>query len=124
MNSWRVENISVEPMEAEDSHFFGINQMQSDADAEPVQGAFYTEVWSQKKSKRIAVDLDRSLPAADSYEPHMIQAREMPATNVWVNCFCTRHGEDDRLVDLWQEVTLPDAGWSGHMIIVLWSPKA
>lgn len=124
MKSWRVERISVEPLEAEDSHFFGINQMQADATAEPAQGAFYAELWSHKKTKRLAVDLDRGLPPAGSYEPHMIQAREMPATNVWVNCFCTQPGDDQRLTDTWQEVALPDAGWAGHMVVVLWSAEA
>lgn len=121
MNRWSVERISVEPLEAEDSRFFGINQTQTDARAKTAPGAFYVELWSQKKTKRLAVDLDRGLPPADSYEPHLIQARDMPATNVWLNCFCTEPGEDERLAECWQEVSLPEAGWAGHMIVVYWA---
>ena len=124
MNRWRVEQITMQPLEAEDSEFFGINQTQTDAAAKTAQGAFYVELWSQKKSKRLAVDLDRGLPPADSYEPHLIQAREVPATNVWLNCFCTEPGNDQRLAETWQEVTLPEAGWAGQMVVVFWRQGA
>ncbi len=124
MNSWRVDQVSVKPLESEDSQFFGINQMQSDADAKTAQGAFIAELWTQQKSKRLAVDLDRGLPAAGSYEPHLIQAREMPATNVWLNCFCTEPGNDQRLAECWHEITLPETGWAGHMVIVTWGQDA
>ena len=118
MSQWHIERVTLEPLEAEDSHFFGINQTQTDPDAKTAQGAFYVELWSQKKTKRLALDLDRGLPPADSYEPHLIQARDMPATNVWLSCYCTEHGSDERLVESWQEVSLPDAGWAGQMATV------
>ncbi|NNF79586.1 MAG: hypothetical protein HKN05_16305 [Rhizobiales bacterium] len=120
MNRWSVGEVLVQPLEAEDSGFFGINQTQSDSAAKTARGAFYAELWSQKKTKRLAVDLDRGLPSADSYEPHLIQARDMPATNVWLNCFCTEPGDNTRLAESWQEVSLPEAGWAGHMIVVFW----
>lgn len=121
MNRWSVGGVSVQPLEAEDSGFFGINQTQTDATAKTARGAFYVEVWSHKKTTRLAVDLDRGLPPADSYEPHLIQARDMPATNVWVNCFCTEPGTDERLAETWHEISLPDTGWAGHMVVVSWS---
>ncbi len=120
MNSWHVADISVQPLEAEDSAFFGINQTQADADAKTAPGAFYAELWSHKKTKRLAADVDRGLPPAESYEPHLIQAREMPATTVWLNCFCAEPGSDERLAESWHEVSEPEAGWSGQMLVVVW----
>lgn len=124
MHRWRVDRISIQPLEVEDSRFFGINQTQTDPEAKTAQGAFYVELWSQKKTKRLTVDLDRGLPPAQSYEPHLLQARDMPATNIWLNCFCTKPGDDERLADTWQEVTLPDTGWAGQMIVVHWNRDA
>ena len=121
MNRWRVHQISVQPLESEDSGFFGINQTQTDAAAKTAQGAFYVELWSHKKTKRLAIDLDRGLPPSGSYEPHLLQARELPATNVWLNCYCTEPGTDERLAESWHEVSLPDTGWAGQMIVVIWS---
>ncbi|MEM8689938.1 MAG: hypothetical protein AAGF81_21625 [Pseudomonadota bacterium] len=121
MNGWHVLELSVLPLEEEDSKFFGINQTQATSNAETAQGAFYVELWSQKKTKRLALDVDRGLPDADSYEPHLIQARDMPATNVWVNCYCLEPGSDERLADTWQEVSLPDPGWAGQMVVIRWS---
>ena len=124
MNGWHVSELSVQPLEEEDSKFFGINQTQAAPDAETAQGAFYVELWSQKKTKRLAADVDRGLPAAESYEPHLIQARDIPATNVWVNCFCVDSDTDERLADTWQEISLPDTGWAGQMVVVRWSQEA
>ncbi|MEM8647510.1 MAG: hypothetical protein AAGF86_14345 [Pseudomonadota bacterium] len=121
MNAWHVSELSVEPLEEEDSKFFGINQTQAAANAKTAQGAFYVELWSQKKTKRLAVDVDRGLPSAESYEPHLTQARDIPATNLWVNCYCLEPGSEDRLADTWQEVGLPDAGWAGQMVVIRWT---
>lgn len=124
MTGWRVAHISVQPLEAEDSAFFGINQTQTEADAKTAQGAFYAELWSQKKTKRLTSDLDRGLPPAGSYEPHLMQAREMPATNVWLNCFCGAPDSDERLAESWQEISQPEAGWAGHMVLIQWTKEA
>ncbi len=121
MNGWHVVELSVQPLEAEDSKFFGINQTQAASNVKTAPGAFYVEVWSQKKTKRLALDVDRGLPDAESYEPHLIQARDMPATAVWVNCYCLEPGSDERQADTWQELNLPDAGWAGQMVVIRWS---
>ena len=122
MTRWTVGKVSVEPLEAEDAGFFGLNQTRSSAAEEKASGAFYAEVWSQDRTTRLVHDLDRGLPPAGSYEPHLVQAAEMPSGAAMLNCFYSLPGQDERLGEQWEEVQMPEAGWAGQMICITWIP--
>ena len=120
MANWTIDRVSIELLEDDDAQFFGINQTQDVDENKMAPGAFYAEIWAADKSRRITSDLDQGLPPIGSYEPHLVQATEMPNEGVQLNCFSTSAGSEERKNEYSQKLAMPENGWTGRMVQIFW----
>ncbi len=117
---WTVDRVTVELLEDDDAHLFGINQTQSADTGKMAPGGFYAEIWTEDALQMIIKDLDQGLPPIGSYEPHLVQAGEIPETTLQLSASCSPGGEDERSAPEWHTLTMPETGWAGRMVQVFW----